>query len=157
MTRRGPLYIVELEDDQSSAELSIYSEEYEIFRQKLKIDEYLQILIKVREDEYTGGTKLLVQEVLDSITVRENNLRSIRILLASSYLTAERYQETIRKLEECLSRESGIPVLIGLALSEARCELSLGKNWVLQPSDNILDKVRGYFGDDCVIFNLKGE
>ena len=157
MTRRGPLYILELEDDQTSAELSIYSEEYEIFRQKLKIDEYLQILIKVREDEYTGGTKLLVQEVLDSITVRENNLRSIRILLDSSYLTAERYQETIRKLEECLSRESGIPVLIGLALSEARCELSLGKNWVLQPSDNTLDKVRGYFGDDCVIFNLKGE
>ena len=79
ITRRGSIHILELTDDTSSIEISIQADYFEEVRPKLKLDEYFQILVRVREDDYSGGTKFNVKEVLDTISVRERNLKFIKI------------------------------------------------------------------------------
>ena len=100
ITRRGSIHILELTDDTSSIEISIHSDYFEEVKHKLKLDEYFQVLVQVREDEYSGGTKLNVKEVLDAISVRERNLKFIKINIPPNLLEEHSLDKCINTISD---------------------------------------------------------
>ena len=121
ITRRGSIHILELTDDTSSVEISIQADYFEEVKHKLNLDEYFQILVRVREDEYSGGIKLNAKTVLDNISVRERNLKFIKINIPSKLLEANSLNNCINTISDFFPTEnqhSGIPVILGMPVEE---------------------------------------
>ena len=160
ITRRGPIYILELNDDTSSVDVLIQPDYFEEVKHKLKLDEYFQILVWVREDDYSGGTKLNAKEVLDSISVRERNLKFIKINIPFNLLEVHSLDNCINTISDFFTDEdqhSGIPVILRMPVEGVRCDFLMGNNWRLSPSENIIEKIRDSFGEDSIEFHIKGE
>jgi len=160
ITRRGPIYILELNDDTSSVDVLIQPDYFEEVKHKLKLDEYFQILVWVREDDYSGGTKLNAKEVLDSISVRERNLKFIKINIPFNLLEVHSLDNCINTISDFFTDEdqhSGIPVILRMPVEGVRCDFLMGNNWRLSPSENIIEKIRESFGEDSIEFHIKGE
>ena len=140
--------------------MSIQADYFEEVKHTLKLDEYFQILVRVREDEYSGGTKLNVKKVLDSISVRERNLKFIKINIPSNRLKVHSLDNCINTISDFFTTEnqhSGIPVILGMPLEGVRCDFAMGEKWRLSPSENIIEKIRESFGEESIEFHLKGE
>ncbi len=160
ITRRGSIHILELSDDTSSIEISIQADYFEEVKHKLKLDEYFQMLVRVREDEYSGGTKLNVTEVLDAISVRERNLKFIKINIPPNLLEVKSLDNCINTISDFFTADnqhSGVPVILGILSEGVRCDFSMGKTWRLFPSENIIEQIRESFGEDSIEFHIKGE
>tara|TARA_B100000963_G_scaffold361458_1_gene396990 strand:+ start:216 stop:3734 length:3519 start_codon:yes stop_codon:yes gene_type:complete len=160
ITRRGPVYILELTDETKSIEVSIQADHYEEFKPHLKLDEYFQVLVRVREDEYSGGIKLSIKAILDAVSVREKNVKFIKINVPSGLLEANTFDKCMNTISDFfvpVGQNIGIPVILGLSVEGVRCDLSMGKKWLLYPSENVIDKIRESFGEESIEFHIKGE
>ena len=116
--------------------------------------------MRVREDDYSGGTKINVKEVLDAISVRERNLKFIKINIPPNLLEVHSLDNCINTVSDFFTTEnqhSGIPVILGMPVEGVRCDFSMGKKWRLSPSENIIEKIRESFGEESIEFHIKGE
>ncbi|MAU42627.1 MAG: hypothetical protein CMK57_02180, partial [Proteobacteria bacterium] len=102
---------------------------------------------------------LNVKKVLDTISVRERNLKFIKINIPSNFLEVHSLDNCLNTISGFFTTEdqhSGIPVILGMPIEGVSCDISMGKKWRLSPSENIIEKIRDSFGEESIEFHIKG-
>ena len=148
--KRGRMAFVQLDDGSEMREVTIYSEVFDSVRNKIVIDDVIVVEGKVSADDFSGGLRIVAEQVLSLGEARARHARGLRITLDATAGT----QIAARRLEELLTpyRNGDCPVRVQYRHPQAHGEYMLGPDWRIRPEDALLDQLRGWLegGEEVV-------
>ena len=147
MTRRGRMMVVMLDDGTAQVEISVFNELYEKHRDKLKEDSLLVVSGKVQNDEFSGGLRVLAEDLLD--------LSALRARYASMLRLSMNGQADAKRLQQLLApyRADGngtCRVLVRYESGKAICEVALGEAWRVRPDPQLIDELGTWLKPESV-------
>ncbi len=138
MTRRGKMMIVSLDDGSAQVDVSVFSEQFDKHRDKLKEDSLLIVQGKAQRDDFSGGLRITADDLLDIATLRERF--AVRICLRmNGRADARRLRSILTPYRS--SGEGACPVLVHYENGLANCEVLLGDDWRVRPDGQLLDQL----------------
>ncbi|MEN9450804.1 MAG: hypothetical protein RJA83_1422 [Pseudomonadota bacterium] len=150
-TKRGDrMAIVNLEDASGRLEVTLFSDTYAKYREKLNKDKLLIIEGEIQRDEYTGSTRILGKKILDITEARESHAKNLTIKLSKSVINPS-LLDNLQKL--MINFCPGLcPTRIAYYHPELSTEvyLSLGNSWRVKPADDLLKALRESFGEESI-------
>ena len=81
MTRRGKMVFAVLDDGTAQVEISVFNELYEKHRNRLREDQLIIVQGKVSNDDYSGGMRIVADQLYDLQLAREARAKSLRVKL----------------------------------------------------------------------------
>lgn len=151
-TKRGDrMAVLNLEDATGSLEVTVFSDTYAEYRDKLNKDKLLIIEGEIQRDEFSGGVRVLAKKILDIIEARES--RAKKLLIKFSHPVVK--LEVLNALSKIMS--TFCPGLCPTAIEYYHPELKtqvnfcLGDNWRVKPADELLKLLRESFGKESVV------
>jgi DNA polymerase-3 subunit alpha len=162
MTRRGMMRVIELDDGSGRMEVTVFNELYVARKHMLKVDEPLVMSAKIDNDEYSGGLRGSAVEILTLAEARLRYAKGVRIALALRQ--DESFQSFLQRLKETLAQRSeaapgplggrstggACPLFLEVMHAGQRCELQLGQEYGVQPSDEVLGRLTLLAGEGRV-------
>lgn len=147
-SRRGDdIAFVQLDDRTGRIEVSLFAEVLKACREHLTKETVLIVKGVVSQDDFSGGLKMRADEAITLFEARQRLLRRVRIRLSA----ADLQNGAIAGLEKfLLENQNGCPVLINYCGAQANADISLGENWRVVPSDEVLHRMRERFGTQHV-------
>ncbi|MDX2422217.1 MAG: DNA polymerase III subunit alpha [Amphritea sp.] len=151
-TKKGDsLCFVTLDDRTSRIEISLFGEAYDEYRPLLNKDAILLIEGEITIDSYSGTDKLKVRghKVVDVTQCRARYGRHIEVDCDASQLK----ERSLKAFGELLEGHKGrvtMPVALRYKSVDASATLCLGEAWQVQPTDELLLKLKDQFGGDAV-------
>ncbi|ARP86096.1 DNA polymerase III subunit alpha [Bordetella genomosp. 9] len=141
MTRRGKMVFAVLDDGTAQVEISIFNELYEKHRNRLREDQLLIVHGKVSNDEYSGGMRIVAENLFDLQLAREARARALRIRLNGNADAAH-----LRKLLNPYRAEPengvpGTPVEVVYTRDNFLCTVRLGEDWRVRMADALLERL----------------
>jgi DNA polymerase-3 subunit alpha len=157
MTRRGRMMAVVLDDGSAQAEISVFNEQFEMHRDKLKEDRLLVVQGKVQRDEFSGGLRVTADDLLDLAALRARLGARLRIEMNG----ATDKPRDPRRLMDLLApyREAGgggCPVLVHYESAGASCDVALGDAWRVRPDERMLGELSAWLSPEAVEFQFGG-
>ena len=149
-TKRGDrMAVLNLEDASGRSEVTLFSDTYTKYREKLNKDKLLIIEGEIQRDEFTGNTRVLGKKILDISEARESHAKNLLINLAKSANPS--LLDDLRKIMinfcpgRCLAR-------IAYTHPELKTQvyLILGDNWRVKPEEDLLKALRERFGEESI-------
>src|SRR6195256_2666920 len=150
MTRRGRMMVVMLDDGSAQLEISVFNELFEKHRDKLKEDTLLVVAGKVQRDEFSGGLRVIADELLDLEALRDRYAARLRIAM-NGQADAKRLQQVLAPY-----RASGAcQVLVRYENGAAACEIALGDAWRVRPDGRLLAELDAWLspGNVQLVYN----
>lgn len=151
-TKRGDtMAIVTLDDRSGRMDVTVFAETYQTHRDKIIKDAIICVEGEVRFDDFSGGLKMQVKNVL---TLGEARLRFAKNI--SVNIHQQQIDEAfIEQFQQLLvpKIESGCPVIVDYCRSGARARLRLGEQWQVEPSDDLLQRLQDFYGKQAVQLN----
>ena len=147
MTRRGRMMVVMLDDGTAQVEISVFNELFEKYRDRLKEDALLIVAGKVQRDDFSGGFRVIAEDLLD--------LDALRARFASRLRLAVNGQADARRLQQVLApyRASGTgacQVVISYRNSDAACDVALGEAWRVRPDSRLIAELGAWLAPENV-------
>jgi DNA polymerase-3 subunit alpha len=141
MTRRGKMLFVILDDGSAQIEVSVYAEMMEQHRNHLKEDQLLIVQVKVTNDEYSGGMRVVAEQIYDLQLAREARAKALRIRLNGNAdaVMLKRMLNPFRAAPE--NGLPGTPVEILYETSSASCTLRLDESWRVRLSERLVEQL----------------
>jgi DNA polymerase-3 subunit alpha len=140
MSRRGKMAIVMLDDASAQVEVTVYNELWDAARSKIREDELLVIEGKVSRDDFSGGLRVVADNLL---TLTEARGRYARVLKLS--LNGQTNSGTAGRLRTLLSpyrsTDGACPVRIRYRNADAETELTLPDAWRVRLDDRLLEEL----------------
>jgi DNA polymerase III subunit alpha len=152
-TKRGKsMAIIGVDDSSGRIELVAFSEVYDDIREKLVKDIIVFVDGEVAHDDFTGGVRMTANNIVTLDDVRQRSAKCLQLII-----DGEDAQATIDKMAEILTPFKGgrCPVQIRYSSDKAKGVLSLGKEWAVNLSEDLLSQLRYYLSDDNVIVKYK--
>lgn len=150
--KRGDNMAFVLLDDRSARiEIALFTDVYSEHRDKLVKDAILIIEGQVSQDDYSGGLKMRAKTVRSLVEARQHAARSLEVRLDASDFAGDFRAEFQRLLEG--SRNGRCPLVIQYQHAGARARLRLPDEWAVQPSDELLARLRERYGAERVALN----
>jgi len=153
MTRRGKMVFAVLDDGTAQVEISVFNELYERHRGKLREDQLLIVLGKVSNDEYSGGMRIVADELYDLQMAREAKARALSIRF-----NGNAHVESLRSVLNPHRADPengfpGTPVEIVYHREDAKCVVRLGEDWRVRVPDVLLQQLAKLTGrpDDVAL------
>ncbi|SFD06811.1 DNA polymerase III, alpha subunit [Thiohalospira halophila DSM 15071] len=146
--RPGKMAFLTLDDRTGRLETIVFPEAWEQHRHHVGRDQLVVATGALEEDDYTGGLRLTVDELMDIEQARTRFLRGIVIDLDGG-----RTDETVvEELRELLTTFGDGPcrVAVDYANHQARARLFLSGDWSLRPADECLHRLRRLAGEEAV-------
>lgn len=149
-TKRGDrMAVLNLEDASGRSEVTLFSDTFNKFREKLNKDKLLIIEGEIQRDEFTGNTRVLGKKILDISEARESHAKNLLIKLSRS--ANHSLLDDLRKIMInfcpglCLAR-------IAYTHPELKTQvyLTLGDNWRVKPEEDLLKALRERFGEESI-------
>ena len=148
-TRRGDnMAFVTLDDRTGRMEVAVFADTYNEHRESLVKDAMLVIEGQISHDDYSGGLKMRADAVTDLSQAREDSLAAMQLTLASESLTPD-FSERFLKLLTSYAGE-GCMIKVRYSTGDVSAELTLGTQWRVKPSDELLQALHSLFGPNCV-------
>ncbi|MCG2583634.1 DNA polymerase III subunit alpha [Massilia sp. TS11] len=132
MTQRGKILIVTLDDKTAVVEVTIYGELFEAHKKIFKEDEFLAVVGKVSEDRFTGGLRITADKVFDMVSARIHYGVRYNWTLPAS-VPAHRVAEVLKPHVEA----NGLQCAVKVRPQGVECQLQLGDDWRVAPSDEL--------------------
>jgi DNA polymerase-3 subunit alpha len=133
MTQRGKIWIVTLDDNTATVEVTVFNELFESCKAMFKEDEFLAVLGKVSEDRFTGGLRVTAEKAMDIVACRLQYG-----LHLGGPLPGEVEPARLREVLQPYRSEQGLPVVLHHLVQGAdECELRLGDEWRVLPADDL--------------------
>jgi DNA polymerase-3 subunit alpha len=141
---RGRMGFLELDDGETRVEVAVFNELFDLHRPKLKEDNLLVIEAKVSEDRYSGGRRIVAENVYDFAEARSRFARSLTLHLNDT--------TDIKTLQQLLQAgPRGIcPIKITYQTSHAQCILQLSLEWAITLQDELLAAFKSHFGTEAI-------
>ena len=146
MGKKGKMAFVQLDDGTARLDVAVYPEQFETYRNLLKADNLLVIFGKVSHDDYSGGLRVVADEIygLDQARNRFANRLNIRINEQTSV------DGLRRMLMPYQAEGSGCPVCLHYQTVARMCEIHLGSVWRVRLEDTLMHELRECLGPENV-------
>ena len=142
--KRGDNMAFVLLDDRSARiEVTLFADAYSEHREKLIKDALLVIEGQVSFDDYSGGLKMRGKHVRTLLDARSQAVRALELQLDESDFRPDFRVEFQRLLSEYRGE---CPVTIEYRRRGAAASLRLPETWRVQPSDELLQRLRDRYG-----------
>ncbi|MDP6375407.1 MAG: DNA polymerase III subunit alpha [Pseudomonadales bacterium] len=148
--RRGDMAFVTLDDRSGRIEAAVFSDVLAGVRDKLSKDSLVVVEGEVQPDEFSGGNKLRVEDVLSIADARQRHARSLRIDICGSPPDQDLTGTLKALLEPHRESTGGCPVALEMRVPGAEGRVLLGPEWRVQASDELLRQLYREFGRDRV-------
>jgi DNA polymerase-3 subunit alpha len=146
-SRRGaPMCFLVLDDRSARLEVALLPECYEKFGSKVAKDELLVFEGQVQTDEFNGGDSLRAEKVLTISEAREKFSDGFVIDFTATDMPADFNSRLKASLTPYRQPEAGCPVMVVYSGPTAQAKISLGRDWRVQPSDDLLHELQHEFG-----------
>ncbi|MAD92054.1 MAG: DNA polymerase III subunit alpha [Gammaproteobacteria bacterium] len=146
--KRGNRVSIILDDDTARMEVSLFSEAYDEFRDLLVKDEMIIVTGGLRYDEFIGSWTINAKKIMQVDSVIESKAKSLILSIKSN----NKCKDTLNKLHDALVpfRDGQCEVLVHYIGDKATAKLSLGAQWTVKPSRELLDKLTELLGNNNV-------
>ncbi|MGY3869570.1 DNA polymerase III subunit alpha [Aeromonas crassostreae] len=149
VTKRGnKMGIFTLDDRSGRLDVTLFSEALEKYEELMQKDRILVVSGQVSFDDFSGGLKMSAREVLDINDARERFARAIRIFLDEQRIDERFFQRFNEILEP--ARAGVCPVQVHYRRPGSRVRLTLGTEWRVTPTDQLIDDLRVLLGRERV-------
>ncbi len=130
-----------------SLRLTLFGESLEQFGEKLQKDEVI-LLGQVSFDDFSGGLKMTVRELMTLDEARSRYVKSLAISLSEHQITPS----FIKQFKALLEPVSGgtLPINVYYQSPKGRALLRLGVQWSIIPTDEILTELVNLLGESAV-------
>lgn len=148
-TKRGDnMAILTLDDRTGRIEVAMFSDAYNEHREKLIKNTLLMIEGNISNDDYSGGLKMRADAVQTLDQARQSEVKGLCLSVDAARLG----QDFAARLSEMLNpyRSEGCPIRIDYQRKDARGQLYLGQEWQVQPTDELIQKLRDVYGREKV-------
>jgi DNA polymerase-3 subunit alpha len=130
---------VTLDDGTALSEISVFNEQFEKHRDKLKEDRLLIVQGKVQRDEFIGGLRVTADDLLDLASLRARLGARLRIEMNGATDKARDPKRLMDLLAPYRAgSEGGCPVLVHYENAGASCDVALGEAWRVRPDERML-------------------
>ncbi|MFZ0219751.1 MAG: DNA polymerase III subunit alpha [Candidatus Aquirickettsiella sp.] len=150
-TKRGDrMAVINLEDASGRLEVTLFSDTFAKYREKLNKDKLLIIEGEIQRDEYTGNTRVLGKKILDITEARESHAKNLTIKLSKAVIKPGLLDD-LQKI--MINFCPGLcPTRIAYYHPELSTQvyLSLGDSWTVKPTDDLLNALRESFGEESI-------
>ncbi|HEB55485.1 MAG TPA: DNA polymerase III subunit alpha [Gammaproteobacteria bacterium] len=148
-TRRGDrMAFVTLDDRSGRLELAVFSDTYQHYRDLLVKDRLVVVEGEVSVDDYSGGIKMSARQVYDIDNARESFAKRLVLTLRQ----AQAVNGFVQDLAQVLTpfREGRCAVRVEYHRCDARAQLTLGSDWRVRPTDELLRRITELAGEGSV-------
>ncbi|MDW6093617.1 DNA polymerase III subunit alpha [Vibrio rhizosphaerae] len=144
-TKRGSrIGILTLDDRSGRLEAMLFSDALEQYAELLEKDKILVLNGQVSFDDFNGGLKMTVREVMDLDSAREKYAKSLSLSITQTQIDEPFFERFSRILEP--HRSGSVPIHIYYQRVDARAKLTLGTEWRVTPNDTLLDELKQLLG-----------
>ncbi|GHA25770.1 DNA polymerase III subunit alpha [Oceanisphaera arctica] len=148
-TKRGNrMGILTLDDRSGRLDVTLFSEALERYESLLEKDKILVISGQVSFDDFSGGLKMSAREVLDISDARERFARGLALNIDRSQIDQGFFTQLLDILTPV--RAGVCPVRVTYCRPGARAQLTLGTEWRVTPTDQMLASLKQLLGQDKV-------
>lgn len=143
MTKRGDrMAFVSLNDRSGRIEVAVFSDTYAQYRSLIQKDQLLVVEGEASVDDYSGGYKLSANKLWDIEQARSIYAKHLLVTLKS-----QMGKECVSQLMQVLQCYKGgtCPVCVSYQRDGAKALLPLGKEWRVQPTDELLMSLQETF------------
>jgi len=153
-TQRGSKIVTAVLDDRTARiDVVIYEETYETFGHLLEKDTLLVVEGPVSYDDFNGSYRIVASSIYSMTQAREKFSRCLEINIDKTKANGSWSEvELTRNLTDVLQpyREGQCPVCIQYNSGAELTRLTLGDDWRIQPSEDLLGRLRHLFSDEQV-------
>src|SRR5262245_25685128 len=135
MTRRGRMMVVMLDDASAQVEISVFNELFEKHRDKLKEDALLVVCGRVQDDQFSGGMRVLAEELLDLDSLRARYAARLKISMNGG-ADAKRLQQVLAPYRA--TGNGACQVVVAYGNGAGACEVVLGEGWRVRPDGKLI-------------------
>ena len=150
--KRGESFaFLTLDDKSGRVELSVWAEKFNAYREILVKDALLVVQGIVSEDSFTGGLKMAADSIQSIYEARCSKLSSLQLNVSEFAVDwVDRFHNTVSGY-----REGNCPVTVEYLAASASGQLTLGGQWLVQPRDELIYRLREEFGKDSVTLHYQ--
>lgn len=146
-TKRGDdMGFITLDDRSGRMEVALFADVYAQVKDIIAKDKVLVVEAIVSYDDYSGGLKATGRGVIEISQARLRYAKSLRVDVAQTVPA-----QLIKQLQQLLiPYEHGCPVTLDYKNGRARCDVLLGHEWCINPTDEQLQNLRNEFGEKAI-------
>jgi DNA polymerase-3 subunit alpha len=147
--KRGDSFaFITLDDKSGRLELSVWAEQFDMYRNILNKDALLVVKGAVSEDSYTGGLKMVAESIQSIYEARCSKLEKLRISVAKADIGNGWVNDFHNSLNDY--KDGSCPVVLDYAHPTAAGQFTLGEQWRVQPKDELITRLKEQFGSTNV-------
>ena len=146
--KRGKsIAIATLDDSTGRLEVSLFTDVYQEYGEKIEKNKVIIAVGEVSHDEYTDRLRVRVSQVFDFGEARSRYAKALYIQLGHSFITEER----LDALQSVLKVHPGkLPVQLGYHNKKAKADLRFSDEWNVNPNDELLQSLRQVIDEEAV-------
>lgn len=148
-TKRGNrIGVCTLDDRSGRLDIMLFSDALDKYQHLLQQDHILIATGQVSFDDFNGGLKMTVRELMDISQAREKYVRALAISLTDRQIN----NQLLHRLRQALEphRSGTIPVYLYYQREDARARLRFGSTWRVTATDKLLIDLRTLVGSQQV-------
>jgi DNA polymerase-3 subunit alpha len=148
-TQRGRMGTLLLDDRSGRIECTLFNDNYEQHRDLISADKILVVSGMLSYDEFRGGLSIRADNLLTIEQARSHYARLLNVQLQADRLEPG---EVCERLEQTLSPYLGgtTGVRLHYRNGQAHGDIQLGKDWRVNPTDELLKRLEQLFGAGSV-------
>ncbi|GAA3535129.1 DNA polymerase III subunit alpha [Zobellella aerophila] len=148
-TKRGNrMGILTLDDKSGRLDVTLFSEALTRYEHLLEKDKILVISGQISFDDFSGGLKMSAREVMVIDEARERYARGVHLSISRAQIDEGFFS---RLLDILTPVRAGVcPVRVTYHRPGARAQLTLGTEWRVTPTDQMLEQLQQLLGSDKV-------
>ncbi|MGS0681160.1 DNA polymerase III subunit alpha [Shewanella sp. 125m-7] len=137
MTKRGSkMGLVTLDDKSARLEIMLFTEAFEKFNHLLEKDRILIIEGEVSFDDFSGGNRMTARNIIDMGEARSHFANAVEIDLQSDKVDDQWLNQFQAAVEPW--KAGAVPVVINYAQPQSQAQFTLGDNWRVNPTDELM-------------------
>lgn len=148
-TKRGDrIAFAMLDDGTAKIDISIFTESFKNYRDKLIEDTLIIIDAEVGVDEFSGGYKTIVNRITTLDDFRRQQAKYLLLTIPEKNITKDFYHELSSLLSPYLP--GTCPLYISYQNNDAFAKIRLGDKWKINLSQPLLNDLKKIFGDEAI-------
>lgn len=148
-TKRGDrMGFVTLDDRSGRLEVTLFGDSYARFQHLISQDKVIVVQGEVRHDDYSGGLVLRAEEVFD-LELARNHYAKRLVVSVDADKAGNGFTDALERVlgPYC---EGRCPVQLDYANGRARARMTLGEQWRVRPSEELLHRLQQLTGPEGV-------
>lgn len=143
---------VTLDDRSGRIEASLFAEAFGQAHGLLQTDTLVVVEGEVSHDDFSGGLRFRARRVMGLEEARTSLAESLRLRLDAAALDNGRTEQMRNLLQQF---RGGCKVSLEYSGEQASACLELDDNWMVEPADELIQRLRDLFGQDNVFLNYR--